>query len=79
MSGTPFEPSSVLITPEAEDFPPAVKVVETEWGSEVYIVGTSHFSKESQQDVIDVIILLILLHRILCLCSLFTDNPSGSA
>jgi pheromone shutdown protein TraB len=26
-------------------------VLDTGWGSKVYLVGTAHFSEESQQDV----------------------------
>ncbi|XP_031637880.1 traB domain-containing protein-like [Contarinia nasturtii] len=40
---------------EVEEFeqnlPPTVTLLETEFGSKVYIVGTAHFSKESQEDV----------------------------
>ena len=39
------------------DLPDTVIVLDTEWGSKVYVVGTSHFSKESQEDVAKVKVL----------------------
>ena len=33
------------------DLPETVIVLTNEFGSKVYIVGTTHFSKESQEDV----------------------------
>ncbi|KAK3578765.1 hypothetical protein CHS0354_035672 [Potamilus streckersoni] len=37
--------------PSDLDLPSTVTVLETDWGSRVYIVGTAHFSLESQEDV----------------------------
>lgn len=31
--------------------PSTVTKLETSWGSKVYVVGTAHFSEESQDDV----------------------------
>ena len=31
--------------------PETVTVLDTDWGSKVYLVGTAHFSEESQRDV----------------------------
>ena len=33
------------------NLPPTVTVLSNEYGSKVYVVGTAHFSKESQDDV----------------------------
>ncbi|KAH3893195.1 hypothetical protein DPMN_017339 [Dreissena polymorpha] len=33
------------------DLPETVTLLETSWGSKVYLVGTAHFSAESQEDV----------------------------
>jgi len=35
--------------------PETVTYLETSWGSKVYVVGTAHFSEESQDDVSKVI------------------------
>lgn len=47
--------SSIMIYSSIEEFennlPPTVTVLTNEFGSRVYIVGTAHFSKESQDDV----------------------------
>ena len=37
--------------PKSPDLPSTVTKLETEDGCKVYIVGTAHFSKESQEDV----------------------------
>ncbi|KAL3852156.1 hypothetical protein ACJMK2_015834 [Sinanodonta woodiana] len=37
--------------PSDLNLPSTVTVLETDWGSRVYIVGTAHFSLESQEDV----------------------------
>lgn len=34
-----------------KDLPPTVTLLKNDFGSKVYIVGTAHFSKESQDDV----------------------------
>ena len=34
--------------------PETVTCLDTEWGSKVYLVGTAHFSEESQRDVMQV-------------------------
>ena len=31
--------------------PSTVSVLETSWGSKIYVVGTAHFSQESRDDV----------------------------
>lgn len=36
------------------ELPQTVEVLETSWGSKVYVVGTAHFSEESQEDVVKV-------------------------
>lgn len=35
--------------------PETVTLLETTWGSKVYVVGTAHFSLESQEDVAKVV------------------------
>lgn len=37
------------------DLPSTVSVLDTGWGSKVYLIGTAHFSEESQNDVSKVI------------------------
>ena len=41
------------------DLPETVTVLETAHGSKVFVVGTAHFSKESQEDVAKVRIFII--------------------
>ncbi|XP_052259857.1 traB domain-containing protein-like [Dreissena polymorpha] len=38
------------------DLPETVTLLETSWGSKVYLVGTAHFSAESQEDVAKTIV-----------------------
>lgn len=39
--------------------PETAILLTTEWGSKVYIVGTTHFSRESQEDVANVSLFVI--------------------
>ena len=47
-------PSQRIRRSSNPELPDTVSVLETEEGGKVYVVGTAHFSEESQNDVVKV-------------------------
>ncbi|XP_076106135.1 traB domain-containing protein-like isoform X2 [Mytilus galloprovincialis] len=50
-----LEPQFTVCQKADPDLPSTVTVLDTGWGSKVFLIGTAHFSEESQNDVSQVI------------------------